>query len=526
MRLLDLGTPQVGFASPVDFKLPQLPELHNVKRLSLDTETTGLNPYKDRPVGISIAYRTDVLNSVYIPFGHASGNMDPNVVRDWGKRELRGKEIVMANAKYDTQILRTWGLDLEALNVLPADVAFPAALLDDNRRAGLDLNSMGIQYLGEGKASMSFNVNMQYVPSWHVTDYARQDSSLTLRLDEALQPFIKREGLNKVLDVENALIYVVCELERNGCRLDVETLSRWRKEVSAWYEQIMMSIYKDTGMLVSPKSSDSLIDLCKQLRIDPPVTLTAKGKPSFSEAELINLQHPIIDRVVKARRLDTLHSNFLAKYSDSVDDGGLLRSQFHQLKSDENGTVSGRFSSSGGGDPHGAYTFNAQQVMKKSDDKDIQARFPVRKLFIPDEGFDFFSCDAKQIEYRLFAHFANSPKIISAYKQDADTDFHALVMSMVQVLVPDIDRTHVKNVNFGRLYGAQEAKIASMLGVSIEEVRVFLSKYDRIFPEASGLMKTTKDTFPHCWGDVLAFRMEKGSTPRSTARYRVLRPIL
>lgn len=483
------------------WQLPrELPDLAGVPVLSLDTETNGKNPFKSVPVGVSIAYRTDTLNKMYLPFGHAEGNLDPERVRNWLEWNLTGKEVLFANAKFDIHVLRNWGLDVEELGVKPRDVAFNAALLDDNRRAGLDLDTLGMTYVGEGKSSPPGNMDrIAEMPSWLVAPYAEQDARLTLLIDEASQPLLRREGLGKVLSCENDLIYFVCEIERNGSRIDVETLERWRKEVRAEYEACIMRVHRQVGFIVQPGSGDSLRRLFHQLGIQPPARGKRKGKKleeeaapgakvNYTEVELLTLQHPVMTDVVMARRCESLLSKFLDKFHDALEGGDLLRSQYHQLKSDEFGTIAGRFSSSGGGRDSDGYSFNAQQTIKP----DLQLattgdRWIVRALFNAIPGFQYWACDASQIEYRLFAHFSGAPRIVKAYNDDPKADFHQLVLNMVKTFRPDVTRGTIKNTSFGRLYGAGEDQIAATAGLAKSEAKEFLRLYDRIFPEAKDL---------------------------------------
>jgi DNA polymerase-1 len=490
--------------------------------LSFDSECTGVNPFKDRPVGFSIAYRTDALHSMYLPFGHASGNLDPEMVMRWAKAELRGKDLVFANAKYDIAICRRVGLDLESIGVRPHDVAFKDALLDDERAGGHGLNEMGLRYCGEGKSEFP-GVGLHRLPSWKVGPYAEQDARLTLLVDEATQPAITEQGLQRVLDLEDSLIYAVCHLESTGSRIDVDKLHRWRREVQQEYESCMWQIFRLIGERITPTSSNSLVSLLRKCGIEstlrpaekegesPYYLLAVNGTQVRAECtsgehisltdeaiERLAAYHPAIQLSLRARRLQSLKSKFLDKFADGLD-GDVLRSQYHQLKStDDYGTVSGRFSSSGGGEKNSGYSFNAQQTIKpKAQKTDGTGQWIVRELFIPDDGMEYFCGDASQIEYRLFGHFANADHIINAYRDDPTTDFHAKVTELVRPFAPTLSAKYgtslrdvvMKNVNFARLYNAGDDKIAEMIGESLEGTKAFLKVYDGVFPESKTISR-------------------------------------
>lgn len=500
------------------------PDLTNVSELALDTETDGKNPFVNKPIGISLAYPTwQGLQKTYLPFGHASGNMDPDLIRRWALSELRGKRIKFANAKFDIHILKNWGVDLEAIGVQPADVQFNAALLDDSRHVKVDLDTLGRQYVGYGKVQLNLNMDrLAEYPSWMLGPYAERDTELTYLVDQATQPLIQRDNLSHVLALENAIIYAVCEIEKNGCRLDVPKLHLWRDELRRLYQEAIMELYTMTGMMVEPDSPVSMEKLFHLLQIEPPVWQQKKGrkrsiaadieehygkqgkspsggKRKYTEEELLSLNHPVFNKVVYARYISSWLSKFFDKYAAGLS-GDILRSQFHQLKTtadeDEHGeakgggTVSGRFSSSGGGDKDSGYDFNAQQVIRTSlQQKVFNGRYIVRELFIPGEGSEFWSGDMSQIEYRIATHFANAKRIIEAY-QKGNADFHAITQALIQQYRPEHDdRTITKNVNFCYVFGGTEKTLAATAGIPIKEGSELLGIMRKDAPEFPALLK-------------------------------------
>lgn len=511
--IFSLTQPQAPEPAPGDQKwvMPkELPDLLHYQRLSLDTECDGKNPFKNKPIGVSLGYREgNRVKTYYIPFGHEVGpNFDPEMVKRWLRAEFVGKEVSFCNAKFDLHMLRNgMGVDLEEIGVKPRDVAFNAALLDDNRRAGLDLATLALQFTNTRKLEFQGDMNkMAQYPAWMVGPYAERDALATFLVEEGTAPRIKQENLEEVLSVENDLIWFVLEIERNGCRVDVPKLELWRKEVRDLYEKCIWGIHAQTGLLVQPGSGESMRKLFKTLRIEPPPITDLKKKKeydklspddqdeiqarrTFTDEDLLFLKHPVTDEVVRARRLEGLLGGFLDKFHDGLIEGDLLRSQYHQLKGDKYGTVSGRFSSSGGGDE--AYSFNAQQTIKP--DLQIETlgdHHIVRELFIPDEGMEYWGCDASQIEYRLFGHFSNCERIIKAYREDPTTDYHRLVQKMLEPFRPGIKRGIVKNVNFSKLYRAQVPTFAATAGITIAEGEKLYAEMGKIFPEADTLSES------------------------------------
>ena len=112
------------------------------------------------------------------------------------------------------------------------------------------------------------------------------------------------------------------------------------------------------------------------------------------------------------------------KYRGAISDDGVLRYALHQLRADDGGTVSGRFSSSAIARHVGV---NIQQVPSMA--KQIDAIGPdylIRHLHRPASG-QWLSADASQIEYRIFADMAQNPTVLQAYAENPSLSFHHVV---------------------------------------------------------------------------------------------------
>jgi DNA polymerase-1 len=467
---------------------PVPPDLSAYKRIYLDTETTGKNPHKDSPVGIAVA--TEDMKKWYLPFLHAEGgNLDEKIVKRWAKKELVGKDLVFLNAKFDNAMFWRWGIDLEAQENRLHDVSFMPALLNEYRRR-FNLEELCQDFLGAGKDRgilKGEKAHIAQMPASVVGPYAETDAIRLKELEDVLVPKIKAEELDRVLSLEDSIIYAVCEMERNGALLDRPKLERWNEELQSKYTKIILEIYQAVGFRVNPNSGDDMARLFRYLGIDPPQTI--KGAPSFEGDYLATVQNELVQKALRARRFASLRSKYTKKYLDAIGTDNILRFSLHQLRGDKEGslkgTISGRFScaapSTGGA--------NIQQVTKP--DKQLKKFGPgylIRELFIPEPGKTWVSADASQIEFRLFAHYSDSKKLIKAYQDNPDVDFHQMVLEMVQRVNPDFIRSLAKNVNFAKVYGAGEEKTAEMLSLPIHESNKFVRAYDEEFPEVNILL--------------------------------------
>lgn len=444
---------------------PQAPsELGAYATISLDTETTGLDKDKDKPVGISFC--TPDGKCQYLPFGHAGGNLDKSTVVEWAKKELRDKYIVGANIGYDARMLRNIGVDLEAQGCRLHDIQHDAALLDEYRR-NFTLESLGQDFVGRGKkvlnaAGVKIDVGgMARHHSGFVGPYAEEDARLTLDVFNALQPKIIAEGLEKVQRLEDDLQWVNIHIETNGARLDVPKLERWRREVKDQLAKELMDLKQHGGSRIpfgfSPNSALKWAALFRNLGLPERLLDEEEG---YTADFLKTVKEPIVQQAFHIKRLQSMLSKYLDKYSEGRDAktrvqhllGDTLRFNLFPLRNDSEGTVSGRYSSA---------NVNIQQVMQvEKQIAELGDEHIIRELFIPDAGQSFFACDASQIEFRLFAHYSQDKALQTAYSTDPKTDFYLAVAAITSQT-----RREAKITSLGKLYGMGIAKLAHNLGL-------------------------------------------------------------
>lgn len=469
----------------------ELPNLSQAKRISLDTEGE-LNIWRGgKPCGLSIA-TDDFQYSWYIPFAHRSGfNFEIEKVISWANDNLVNLDIDLLNSKHDFNTLRSIGIDLEALGNRLHDVMHCPALLYSNRQS-YALNDLALEALGKHKVELDGDFDrfpMHERNSAAVRWYARYDAELTAELAAYYAPKIKEQGLSKVLELEDNLIYCVASMEREGAILDVEKLELWRKQAQNRYIQSILNLHKMVSARIEPTKPQDLAKLFTILKIE--YNRTPSGLPSFTNEFLEQFLHIEPVRIAyEARQIASLKSKFLDKYANAVGPDGKIRYALNQLKATNNeganqGTVTGRFSSSGGGKHIGG--INVQQVFGDEKQEKIPCieDFPIRELFRPDSGKLWLSADARQIEFRIFAHLSNSPRLLQAYYDDPLINFHHLVAKDI-LHVPYSKK--VKNMNFGSMYEMGLEKLANIyLKIPVEEARPLFEHYHREFPEVKML---------------------------------------
>lgn len=507
--------------APSSWSPPTPPPLTNVDAIELDCETDGLRWWeKHRPIGIGVCLPNQ--KTYYLPWGHrGGGNLDEEIVKRWAQQELRGKHITNLNTRFDIHMLREWGVDLEAQGCTVSDVGHYAALLDDHRQH-FSLESIVADYLpDEAKVK---EVGGIVIDPTRMADYhagfvavrAEGDVRQVHKLRKLMWPLLDAQDLQRVRQLEDDVIYVVCEMEKNGALLDLELLKKWVEETEKQRVRSLMQLAGMVGKLIDPSRHEDMVWLFNHCGLENQAR-TATGRASFSGSVLTRANHPAVELALHASRLATLRSKYLLKYQATVDPEGRLRYALHQLRAQRDsfdqsrgaGTVSGRFSST---EITAGVGVNIQQVMKPEKQAALYGPdFTVRQLFRPESGL-YLSADAMQIEYRIFAHHASTPSVMAAYEEDPYLSFHKLVWEMVKKHKPEIRYRQQKDLNFAKIYGAGAVKMAMMLEfITVEEgERLYRQKarwdhpslrttkevneiYNRMLPEVEPLLHRASD---------------------------------
>jgi|SRR6185503_8962230 len=541
-RLLEYLRTATPGVRQYDFQRKPFPLIRSkgITEVCLNFETTGFKWFDhDRAISLAIDYPSDEpggFSTDFISWGHTDGNVDPDTVREWMLGELPGVRITNTNTRFDVHNGRVFGVDFEKMGCPLGDVGFYAALLDDHRQKS-NLDSLAIEYFGEIEVPRLDESRMAHYPAGMVAPRAMYNVQLVRRLKQVMWPQLTAQDLHRVRDLEERLIYVVCEMEKNGSPLDLDLLKAWERKSREQVDAIQKKIAALTGRKIqvdlfggesgylNPDSPREMEDLFKQL--DLPIVRTPTGRPSFSSAVLDQIDHPVVNLIKDLNRLLDLRAKYLVSDLKRVGADGILRYALHQLRAvkddsmdaGEAGTVTGRFSSTEIAKDVGV---NIQQRIKvakqrvawgfdEDDNTHDDEIYLIRKLHVPASGL-WLSADARQIEYRLFANEVDSPKINAAYEKDPLTSFHKFMHAELKKWKPELTYRRMKDVNFAKIYAAGPKKIAYMLGFItaqqfamltetkaknshplLRETMEILKIYDREIPEAGPLIRRASE---------------------------------
>ncbi len=464
-------------------ELDKLISLLNEKSvISVDTETSSLNPQEADLIGISISYAPNV--SFYIPIGHkSSNNLKKDLVIKKIKPILEDASIIKVgqNIKYDFMIFKKYDIELESIE----DTMLLSYTLDaGNNRHNMDalseihLGHKTISYkdlVGSGKKQLKFSE----IEIDKATEYAAEDADVTLRLYEILSERVKNEKLNKIYEIfEKPMIKILSKLETNGIKVDDGYLKLLSKKFEKRLAKIEKEIYAISGKkfnIGSPKQLGEII--YNDLKIAK-LKKTKKGSLATNAKileDLANSGHKFPNLVLEWRQVSKLKST----YTDALQDHISKKTRRVHTSFLLAATNTGRLASS---DP------NLQNIpIKTTDGKEI------RKAFIADKNNILISADYNQIEMRILADIADVKELKKAFKNNLD--IHSLTASQVFDLpinkISEDQRRKAKAINFGIIYGITQYGLAKQISVSNEDAQEFINSYFKKFPEIKDYMQTT-----------------------------------
>jgi DNA polymerase I-like protein with 3'-5' exonuclease and polymerase domains len=472
----------------------EYPDLRSYDEIAVDLETrdpdlkskgSGSVIGNGEVVGIAVAVPG---RKFYFPIAHGSGpNMDRKRTLEWFKDIMASDAIkIFHNAMYDVCWIRNLGIKINGLIV---DTMIAASLIDENRFQ-YSLNSISWDYLGHGKNEGALNeeaksrgldpkADMWQLPAMYVGGYAEKDAELTLELWQIFKKEIIHQDIESIFNLETDLFPCLVDMKFKGVRVNAEHASVLKKQLIAREEALLFDIKKETGIDIQIMAARSIAKMFDQLKL--PYDKTEKSKePSFTKNFLQEHPHPLVKKIAQAREVNKAHSTFI----DSIlkfEHKGRIHADINQIRSDQGGTVTGRFSYS---NP------NLQQLPARN--KDLGPM--IRSLFLPDEGCTWGCFDYSQQEPRLVAHYAALYKfpsvyeVIDEYNNDSSTDFHQMVATMAQ-----IPRSQAKTINLGLFYGMGKAKLQAELGVSREKAAELFEQYHAKVPFVKQLINTASN---------------------------------
>ena len=480
---IPLFNPQTEWLPPESF-----PDLSKYDEIAIDLETkdpdlmkmgSGSVVGKGNVVGVAVAVQGW---SGYYPIAHeGGGNMDKTKVLKWFQDVLNTPaDKIFHNAMYDVCWIRALGLSVNGKII---DTMIASALVDENQMR-YDLNSCAKRYTGKGKnesdlymAAKDWGIDakaeMYKLPAIYVGAYAEKDAEITLELWIELKKEIDYQDINSIFDLETELFPCLVDMKFLGVKVDVQKAHTMKQDLASQEDKLIQEVKKETGIDTQIWAARSIAQVFDKLKLNYDRTEKSQA-PSFTKNFLQNHPHPLVNKIAQAREINKAHTTFIdtiLKHSHK----GRIHADINQLRSDNGGTVTGRFSYS---NP------NLQQIPARN--KDLGPR--IRALFIPEEGHTWGCFDYSQQEPRLVVHYAalqnlyGVEDVLEAYRE-GDADFHTIVADMAE-----IPRSQAKTINLGLFYGMGKNKLQAELGISKDKSDSLFRQYHNRVPFVKQLM--------------------------------------
>ena len=476
--------PETEWVKPTEF-----PDLTDRPEIAIDLETqdpdlkskgSGSIIKNGKVVGISVATEGFV---GYFPFDHEGGdNLEKSEVIQWFTDLCKSNSLkIFHNAMYDVCWIRSMGIEIKGDVV---DTMIAASLINENRFR-YDLNSLGREYVGWGKAETALRqaaenwgidpkAEMYKLPAMHVGSYAERDAEVTFGLWQEMKKEIINQDLEDIFDLESDLFPCLVDMRFKGVRVDIEKAHAMKTEFKKAEQDLLHKIKGETNIDTQIWAARSIANVFDVLRLGYPRTEKTEA-PSFTKNFLQEHKHPVVNMIAKAREINKAHTTFI----DSIlryEHKGRIHAEINQLRNAGGGTVTGRFS---------YQNPNLQQIPARN--KDLGPK--IRSLFLPEDGCKWGCFDYSQQEPRLVVHYASLYKlpsvydVVDAYQNDSNSDFHQTVADMAE-----IPRSQAKTINLGLFYGMGKTKLQAELGVTKEKAADLFTTYHNKVPFVKQLM--------------------------------------
>ena len=452
--------------------------------LSVDLETTSVNPMIAEIVGFSFSVKKDT--GVYVPIhfkdkvDNLFGDNDLEIATNILKPVLENEKIPKTgqNIKYDALIMKRFGIDLQGIEF---DTMIAAHLINPNARS-YKLDNLSLSHLnykmvpiqdliGSGRNQ----ITMDQVELADITFYAAEDADVVIELTDIFLKELKKQELYSYFkDIEIDLLPVLIDMQFHGIFVDRNYLLSRSKEIGIKLDALEKSIIKLAGKEFNLNSSQQLAEI-----LFDQLNLPMIKKRSTAEAILTKLKeyHELPSLILGYRKLFKLKNTYLDPIPNNINEiTNRVHSSFNQTM-----TATGRLSTS---------TPNFQNIpIRTEDGKEVRKAIKAQS-----DDYQILSADYSQIELRVMAHLSKDEALTKAL--NSGEDIHTFTAKNVfnvkedQNVLPEMRRI-AKIVNFGIMYGAGSFRLSQELGIPFAESKKIIDVY---FEKYKGIKQYMEDT--------------------------------
>ncbi|MBO7123883.1 MAG: DNA polymerase I [Treponema sp.] len=458
------------------------------KVVALDTETDSLKTTEAQLLGFSLSNKNGT--GYYVPVSSqgdslfASEGVGVSEAVEQISRLFKESDwtLVLHNAKFDYEVLRTAGLREDDCKAKIFDTMIAAWLLDPDKtgHSPYSLETLGQTKLAlvgiEFKDLVGKGQTFRDVPLEKAVPYAAEDADFTFQLYKIFYDELKQKNLLELFEtIEMPLIKILGEMELAGIHLDSAALDSYNKDLQKEISSAEKEIYKEVGHEFNIASPKQLQEVLFTERGLPHGKKTKTGYSTDTSVleELAELD-PVPAKILKYRELSKLQSTYVEALPKLADKQGRVHTSFMQT-----GTATGRLSSR---DP------NLQNIPVRS-----ESGRKIRSAFTAVPGTVLISADYSQIELVVLAHLSGDQNMRGAFINGDDV--HKATASLIygvpaDQVTPEMRRT-AKTINFGVIYGMSAFRLAAQLGISRTQAQSFIENYFKQYSAINNFINNT-----------------------------------
>lgn len=337
--------------------------------ISIDTETTGLNPFSDQLVGICLGNDKE---SIYVPINHKSplyNNRLKNQISEDDIKELFKQEIqnenykwIYHNAKFDLNFLRSF-LGFNMPNPYWDTMICGNMLYQDEEHSLKYLYNKYIAEEDEGVNrfdTLFSGLTFDYVPIDIATIYAAKDALMTLQLYYYQRDILNKSDMKGVKyvfeNIEMPLIPILVDMNRTGVNMNQQMIQELYEKYNQRLEKAKVEVYKEIEPYTEAINKYRIQNYTKKL--DDPISISSPAQLSIlfydilkyktksgkgtGVHELEEINTPLTKALLEYRKMSKLIDAFLVALPKNIEPTtGKIHTSLNQY-----GAATGRFSSS------------------------------------------------------------------------------------------------------------------------------------------------------------------------------------
>lgn len=451
--------------------------------VAIDTECTGLSPW----LGAKMFATSAVFPSGKVLFWRDEFSGLRQLLKD------RSVDKIFQHAKFDLRMLEAAGFQIKGR---VWDTMIFGHLVNGQQRSP-SLDWMAQTYLPKSRRKVVDEVTAWFIknkvptkqrgykfadlPKPLLKRRCESDATLTYLLFAKLYPTVAKT-FSRLLEQEHRLIFVSKTMEDVGLLIDnrqIPIQSRYLDKVVQDVTEFCQAYVGSEDFDINKRIDQDYI-MRKADLYDAILERTSTGKPSYSQASLQMLHHPVARMLALGHQASHLKSSFLTQMQRCQVDG-IVHPQWNQL-----GTVTGRFSCSNPNlmnMPEEGGHLSSEEAEEAILLTGIALAPHIKRIFITPPGYSWLYADKEKIEVCMLAHYTRDRTMLEVMRKGLDIH-REMSIRMFGEATKGL-RVRAKVTVFGFQYGAGDKLLAKNCNCSLKEAKKYRIRLNQTCPSLS-----------------------------------------